>query len=70
MTPGTLRAVIETQEISQGRFSQLVGVKPRTVRAWLANEYTAPKSVQALALMLDRGWITPADLDHLMEDCS
>jgi lambda repressor-like predicted transcriptional regulator len=70
MTPAALRAVIETQGISQGRLSHLVGVNPRSVRAWLAGEYPAPKSVQALALMLDRGWITPADLDNLMEDCS
>jgi hypothetical protein len=66
MTPATLREIIDHQGISQTRFGDLVGVAPRTVRGWLAEDSAIPRSVQALALALDRGIINRTVLCRLI----
>jgi DNA-binding transcriptional regulator YiaG len=71
MTPVTLREIIECLGVTQGRFAQLVGVHPRTVRQWLdrANPTPIPRSVQALAILLNDGDLTIEGLRCVMLEC-
>jgi DNA-binding transcriptional regulator YiaG len=52
ITGATLKAAIERIGLSQEGFGRFIGVRGRTVRSWIAEEYPVPRVVALLLTVM------------------
>ncbi|MEH2626810.1 DNA-binding transcriptional regulator YiaG [Bradyrhizobium sp. AZCC 1719] len=62
MTGDDFRAAIEKIGVSQEGFGRLIGVRGRTVRSWIAEEFPVPKVVALFARLMLKTKTNPEDL--------
>ena len=67
MTSRELELHLIKLDMTQTRFAQLMGYKPREVRYWIAGGHPIPVPVAILARLLMLGRITVTEIDNVRE---
>ena len=65
MNPRQYRAALATLDISQVKAAHLLGVDPRTSRAWALDQSKIPPAVAILLRLMVAKKITPEDVENV-----
>jgi DNA-binding transcriptional regulator YiaG len=68
MTADEIRLALMRLDMTQGALAALVGVDPRTVRAWIAGARPMPLAAAIVLRLLARGRIGVADIEAARRD--
>lgn len=65
MSPHQYRAALAKLDISQVKAAHLLGVDPRTSRAWALEQARIPESVAIVLRLMVKGKITVDDVENV-----